>query len=70
MSRRCWRMVTWHGESCWENTKNLLNKGFCITFAFHEMKVVRHLNRDMDAFHADMADFLNVMQMKCNANEM
>ena len=22
------------------------------------------------AFHADMADFLNVMQMKCNTNEM
>ena len=22
------------------------------------------------AFHADMAEYLNVMQMKCNANEM
>ena len=63
-------MVTWHGESCWENAKKLLNKGFCITFAFHEMKVVRHLNCDVACILSDMADFLNVMQMKCNAKDM
>ena len=33
-------LTTWHGKSCSKNAKNWLKKGFCITFAFHEIKAV------------------------------